>query len=97
MAKHTINGFVTYTKEVWMDAPVIGFSTYDPSKYGAESIVVVSEHSIEVEVPDDFNPVPGLVASLKAKKDAVRVEFAARINEIEDQISKLTCIEHKPV
>ena len=55
--------------------------------------MTVGPVTIEFEVPDDFNPIPGQVANLQAKARELKAKFAKDMMEIEDSISKLTCIE----
>lgn len=95
MAKHTINGFIVYRPERWWeDHERIDFQTYDPRDIDHSTAVFVSEHSFEVEVPDDFDPRPQQIQALEKKRDAVRDEMSARITEINQQIQSLLAIEH---
>lgn len=96
MAKHTLAGHIYWRKTKYMDAPAIRFDMYDMRKWSEESRdghVHIAEHSIEVEVPDDFDPRPQLVAHLTAEKQKVRAEFAARITELDTQINNLLALE----
>lgn len=93
MAKHTIKGYITYQKREWMREEEIGFQTYEPDPRYSKS-VVVREHSIEVEVPDDFNPIPQQVAVLEEQKRLARVELAEKLMHLDDEISKLQCLEN---
>ncbi len=95
MAKHTIHGFIVYRPEIWLeDHERIDFQTHDPRDSGYSKAVLVSEHSIEVDVPDDFDPRPQQIQVLEKKRDAVRAEMSARITEINQQIQSLLAIEH---
>lgn len=58
-----------------------------------DSRVFVKEHTITVEVPDDFDPRPQQVAALEAEKQKARAAFQARITEIDRQIQSLLAIE----
>jgi hypothetical protein len=95
--KHTITGHVYWQQNKYMKAPKIRFNEYDMRTWGEDSRdghVHVCEHSFEVEVPDDFDPRPGMIASLEQERTAVRAEFARRIAELDDRISKLQAIEY---
>ena len=59
----------------------------------ADGRVFVKEHTITVEVPDDFDPRPQQVAALEAEKQKARAEFQKRITEIDRQIQSLLAIE----
>lgn len=97
MSKYTVEGFITYEKQSWRDKPDISWSVYDPTGKDWTDAVAVCAHSIEVEVPDDFNPVPQMVAALEEQKRQERLKLAQKLAELDEKISKLTCIEHTAV
>jgi hypothetical protein len=93
--KTTIKGFVTYRAPLWAGAePKIEFYTYDPAQYGNKDKVIVREHSFEVEVPDDFDPRPQMVANIDAEITKARAEFTARVTELQEQKQRLLAIEN---
>ena len=93
--KHTIKGFITFEPPRYgSKKPTVDFKTYDPRQFDSFRGAVVREHTFEVEVADDFDPRPGLIASLEAQKRKARAEFAARVKEIDDQIAGLLAIEN---
>lgn len=98
MAKHTINGFLVWEKYEWEQNASIAFNKYQP-KGGADGDeysqrVTVRPHSIEVEIADDFNPVPQQVASLEAAKKQAQLECAQKLMQLDEQISKLQAITY---
>lgn len=94
--KHTIHGYVTYTKHTYQMEAEISFTTYRPSSEYSPDTVVVCEHSIEVDVPDDFDPRPGMINALREKERIARAAFQATITDIHRQISELEAIEYTP-
>lgn len=94
MSAHTVKGFITHEKSPWAKTPTIHFREFAPDPKYFEHEVVVREHSITLEVPDDFNPIPLQVAGLEELKRLARLELASKLAHIDEQISKLTCIEH---
>lgn len=86
-----IDGFITYEKSPWDEKPRYSFYSFDPTKYNTD-IVIVMEHSFYVEVPNSFDPRPGQVAALEAKKKQIEAEFAAKVKQINDQINSLLAI-----
>jgi len=64
-----------------------------PTGSGGTETVVLMEHSFYVEVPDNFDPRPGQVAALKAKKEKVQAEFSKRVMELDEQINSLLALE----
>jgi hypothetical protein len=95
MSKHIVEGFITYEKHSWQKTPTISWTTYDPSNLGWTEAVAVCPHSIEVDVPDDFNPVPQMVAALEEQKRQERLKLAQKLAELDEKISKLTCITNE--
>jgi len=89
--KVTIKGYITCQQYAWDDKPTFSFYSFDPTSYDS-STVKVMEHEFEVEVPDNFDPRPGQVAALEAKKKEIQAEFAAKVKQIEDQINSLLAI-----
>jgi hypothetical protein len=97
MAKHTIKGHIFWQMTKYLKEPHIGFIEYDIRQWRTEDLdgrVHIAEHSFEVDVPDNFDPRPGMLANLEAEKQQVRAEFARRITELDRQISQLMAIEN---
>ncbi len=76
--KNAVNGYTLHL----MSSP-------EMSEYGYTYIKPIST---TVELPDDWNPAPDIVETLKEKKRELLVELQCKINAIDDQISKLTAI-----
>lgn len=55
--------------------------------------VMIQPHDIEADIPDDFDPRPGMVASIRKEIQTAREELAEKVMRWEDQISKLLAIE----
>ena len=94
--KRTINGFITWDQPKYAKGPRIDFYAFDPrgSDYH-KNVVVVRPHSIEIEVPDDFNPTPQLVAALQDEKQKGRADFARNEIRIDAEIGKLLAITNE--
>lgn len=92
MSKHTITGFVHYSKDSWDNKASYEVFPFDMSKT-SEGKVLIGEQAIEIEVPDDFNPVPKQLAILEEQKRLLRLKLSHELARIDERISKLTCIE----
>ena len=92
--KHTIKGYITYSKDPYATEPEISFYTFNPNPEHWPDLVVVAEHSIEVEVPDNFDPRHGLITNLKEQEKKAMAEFQAKVTAIHKRISELQAIEH---
>lgn len=57
-----------------------------------ESRVYVGPMEIEVNIPNDFDPTPSLVAALEKKKLAALAEYQATVAEINKRLSELQAI-----
>ena len=56
--------------------------------------VFISEQVVEIEIPDNWDPVPGQVAALEEEKRTALAEYQKRVEQINHQLSKLQAIEH---
>ena len=91
MTTATITGFIHYQPPFYEgDKPHFSFFSWDASDQG---YLAVMPHTIEVELPDDFNPISAQVQALQAKKAAVLAEYQKRVADINEQLSKLQCLE----
>lgn len=66
------------------------FTPYKPSA-GSEEIVVCT-HSLAFDIPAGWDPRPGQIASLEAKKAKLQAEFSAAVVQINRQIAQLQAI-----
>ena len=93
--KHTIKGYVVW--EQWRNETEgrFRFQCYKPSPEHQSNhydVVLVCEHSFEVEIPDAFDPTPGLIASLEEQKAAARLKLARELMALDERISKLQAL-----
>jgi len=95
MAKHTIKGYLTWEQWHWEATGKVSFQTWEPDA-DSEHRSLIREHSIEVEIEDDFDPRPQKIAALDEQIKKTRAEFSARITELQEQKSRLLCIEMAP-
>jgi len=89
--KATITGFINFRKESW-DATNFHGMYFHGQEMTDCGYVTVMPYSVEVDVPDDFNPIYGQVQALEKAKREIKAKFAMDLMRIEDSISKLTCI-----
>ena len=100
MSKHTLHGFITHTLYPWQkqEDAVIGFecrtdltAPFQDNEY----TVAVARHTVEVEVPDNFNPNPAKVAALKAKIEKIKVAAWDECQNVQAEIEKLLCLSYE--
>ena len=72
--------------------PQWGHPTHATHEMTEHGYITIMPYTLKFTVPDDFNPVAAQVAALEAAREKLRKEFNARINQIEDEISKLQAI-----
>jgi hypothetical protein len=92
--KHTVKGFITYEKSPWDESPKIGFQEWKPSAELFPHMVIVRAHSIEVEVPDNFDPRADMIANLRQQEQRAMADFELSVNQIRKRISELEAIEY---
>lgn len=95
MSKITIKGFIVCEKSPYSDNLRFEFMMYTPTPKIWPNRVVVAPHEFEAEIPDNFSPIPDLVANLVEQKRLKRVQLAEELANIDEQISKLTCITNE--
>ena len=94
--KRTINGFITWEQPEYATEPRIDFYSFDPRTIEYyKHVVVVRQHSFEIEVSDDFDPTPLQVAALQAEKGKARADFARNEIRIDAEIGKLLAITNE--
>lgn len=92
--KHTIKQIVHYRVSQFTGKEEYVLFASDLSKVGA-GYTKVCETEVTFETPDDFNPIAAQVETLTAAEAKLREEFNSRIEQIKEQISKLTCITYE--
>jgi len=93
--KVKVKAYLMCTQNEWQDAPQFAFWPSDVSSVSLEH-ALVGVHELEVDVPDDFDPIPGRIDTLRKKKQEILAEAQAKANNIEDQIQRLLSLEYKP-
>ncbi len=94
--KVTITGFIYWHKYSWEDTPAY-WHIQSESMGGVDpDYSLVMPHDFEVDIPDDFDPIPGRIDSMRKVKDKILADAQVQANNIEEQIQRLLCIEYKP-
>lgn len=91
--KVTIKGYIVGHHFSWEKQPSYSFHA---NPLDSSGFVTVMPHEFEVDVPEDFNLIAAQVASLEKTKEEFRAEFNKRVAYINDQISRLQCLEFNP-
>lgn len=89
MTTRTIKAYVIYYLPEWTDKPTYLLSHYELKGNG---FVTVRGQEFEVEIPDDFNPIPGQLAALDEQEKAARLKLADELASINDRRAKLQAI-----
>ena len=93
--KHTVTAYVfmennytaDYSQMVW--APRI----WAVRVRDENDRIFIGAKDFEVEVPDDWNPVPMQVAALEAEKKVALEKYQASVASINERLSKLLALE----
>jgi hypothetical protein len=89
--KKEIKGYITFRDAYGRQE--FDFLTYNPTQFDHNDRIVIREETIEVEIPDDFDPRPEQVRMLQEQQQKVRAQMVSRINELQDRINKLLALE----
>ena len=68
---------------------------FDPSRDDPDYLLL-GKTSVAFKVPDDFDPVPGMVASIEAQKKQLTAEFTARVADLNRRLWELQAIDYVP-
>ncbi|MCR4300670.1 MAG: hypothetical protein NUV51_03595 [Sulfuricaulis sp.] len=58
--------------------------------------IAVMPHELVFELPSSFTQVPAEIVILRRKIERVRAESQSKVTLLQERISKLLAIEHKP-
>ena len=93
--KVIVKGCLLWHYDQWREAPAFVINEHDFSTVNPE-YALVRKVELEMDVPDDFDPRPLQVESLRKKKQEVLAEAQMMANNIDEQINRLLAIEFKP-
>lgn len=88
--KTTINGFINFRLETYKGESKFQFHACTMEEYG---YIAVMPFSLEVDIPDEFDPRAKMVEVLQKKKREAMADFQKRITDIDAQISKYLALE----
>lgn len=57
---------------------------------------LATETEVIVDIPDDFDPTSKIIATMREQQKNILATAQVQSNNIEDQIQRMLCIEHKP-
>lgn len=89
--KVTVEGFIVARQYDWEEKPSFSWLPCDPTEWDKEC-AIVGPHTIEFDVPDDFDIRPVRIASLNRQKEILQSKVAAEVAKIDDQIQKLLAL-----
>lgn len=93
--KVKVTAHVHYNKYQWEDKGE--FEVFNFKLDDTESRTYIDEQEIEIEVPDNYDPRAQQIAALQKQKQRVMADFQVTVEKINEQISKLQCIEMNEV
>jgi len=88
--KAQIKGFIVWSKEVW-DEGNYSFIGCEMPEHGYTTVM---PYTLEVDIPESFDPVSSQVDALKKKKTQAMADYQALVTSIDRQISELTALEY---
>jgi hypothetical protein len=76
-----------YDKEVTYD-----FATFD--SYTSTHRALIGPVSLDIEVPDNFDPRPAIISKLRDEIEEVRADAEKKVRQIDQRIQELLAIEY---
>jgi len=92
-----IEGFIVACQWHFEDKPDYGFHTtkMDGASDSRHQYVTICPHTLEFDLPDNFDMSPGIIKNLRDEKTKIRAEAEAKITAIEERIQSMLSIENK--
>lgn len=69
------------------------YRSIEMDEYGDVTVCPV-QHSFEVDIPDDFNPIVAKVSAIDKKISKVQADSDLIVRRLKDEKAKLLCIEN---
>ena len=83
---------IYYATYPWQEAPE--YQVMYVKLADDERRTYICSQEIEIEVPDDYDPTAQKLAALQKEKQKAQEEFAKKVANINERISKLQALEH---
>lgn len=93
MSTETIKGYVIHQTWQGQTQGEFVFSAHKPITTEHATRLLICEHELTFEVPDDFDPRPAQIAALEQQKQELRAKFAVAVKELDDRINSLLALE----
>lgn len=95
--KVTVTGILHMYQTTWNAAPSYRIFSSDMSSCSDKNTTYVPIKPVEseFEIPDDFDPRPAIVASLREQKKSILADAHVKAVAIEERIQSILCLEFK--
>lgn len=93
--KTMVKTHLYYVKYDWSDAPHYLFASNGEMAKSSPDWALIRPLEIEVDIPDDFDPRPQQIDNLRKAKAEILAKAHVQAKNIEEQIQRLLCLEHK--
>lgn len=91
-------GWIVQSQYSWEPKPRYAFVDYQPTPTHDDTShrVPVMPYTLTFTMPDDFDPVPSLVAAVEAEKVAALAAYQEAIAKCNERLSRLQAITYEP-
>lgn len=93
MATVTINAYLIWHSASWMEPPQEWILSWSDMACLGPEYVCAGMREVQVEIPDSFDPKPIQIQNLRAEKNNILAEAQLKVNNIDEQIQRLLCLE----
>lgn len=87
--KHKVKAFVVHYTSAYSGDVTVMLTQYEMKGNG---FATIREQEFEIEIDDDFNPIPTLIADMEEQKRVIRLKAGAELAKIDESISKLSAL-----
>lgn len=94
----TVKHYLTASKYDWQHEWEFAWCDYkyEPTPESKQTRIVIREQDFDLEIPDDFDPRPAMIAALEAQQKKATADYQALMTVLDGKIQQLRCIEMKP-
>jgi hypothetical protein len=93
--KQVAKCFVIFRQYQWEEKGTFIVDSFDYRKNPNETHIVVSEIDVEFDAPDNFDPRPQMIESLRKQQNEIQADAFMKCQKIDDAIQQLLAIENK--
>lgn len=93
--KVKVPGYIIHFEQEWNTEEPFKFTFYPFKPSEISGTTIVREETIEIEVPDNYDPTTDKIKALEARMAQERLEFATKMMHLEKQLQNLLSLPNE--